>query len=1077
MSSRDRSNGEKTEFGPGKTALYYNNVGLFSDPFLEDRLPNLEKYYNNPSTSYLNDFWNVDETDATKFNEAFQDIMTLWNKLDQDVPKFCAKERQLQNSWIDKIFEILGWTIELEETSSKYGINNYPDYALFASEADWKKSKDLSGNNKFKRATAVADAKDWGISLDGKGFSNKNPSFQIINYLKQTDKNWGILTDGKYWRIYSLRSDSKHTTYYEIDLEKILAAGDYQRFKYFFNFFRVEAFVIDAKLSDRSFLDFVFEDGQVYSKRVEKNLQERVYNVVSSICQGYLENYPNPNESELKLIYEYSMYYLFKLMFVLNCESKGLLEVNKQDDYYEFSLRKKCIEIKEQHDQGKNWSNQPRTYNYINDLFNLLKNGDSSIGVHGFGNEPFEIGSDKFYLKNRISDAFLNAALLELACDKGDDGELQFIDYKILSPDHIGSLFEGLLEFNLIKIGKKIDLVNTKGDRKSSGSYYTPDYLVDHIVEETMSELTSNKNVTDILKLKVIDPSMGSGHFLLGVVKYLEKSIIQLQEEDSKVKGAIEFDKIRKVVLKNCVFGVDINTLAVQLAKFSLWIYSSQKGDFLEELDDQFVASNTLLDTLDWNKLFKGQISIGKIDAVVGNPPYIGEKGNKKIFQMVKNTAWGENFYQGKMDYFYFFFHKTLDILKPGGRASLVSTNYYGTATGALNLRKDLKKRSTITQIINFNELKIFKGAQGQHNQVTFFTKVTDKNYECKAYLSSAKGACDREKLAELITDKNQFLIPNEELYQGEDCQILINSESNNKILNSIVEKFKKCPKRLESIADINTGADVTISDIKKSHLKKFKGDFVEHDGVFVLSQKELLALQLSKKELEAIKPYIKCSNINKYFTKISADKSLIYFTWEDSIVGFPSIEKHLKKFKHILTDQMERYGEAYPWFALHRPRKQSMFEHKNKLIVPYRSKDNTFSFCSQPAYSSRDVLFIVPTGDVGAKELSVLFNSKAYYLWLYTNGKRKGSALELYQNPLSQLPIPTMSESIRGKLLDMFAQIEQMKASADVVLKAEKLVASILGFSEKESEYIFEFYEKNYVPGKTEEDESLEVA
>ena len=90
--------GEKTEFGPGKTALYYNNVGLFSDPFLEDRLPNLEEYYKNPSTRFLNEYWNIDESDASKYNKALQDILDLWNDLDQDIPSYCANERQLQNS-------------------------------------------------------------------------------------------------------------------------------------------------------------------------------------------------------------------------------------------------------------------------------------------------------------------------------------------------------------------------------------------------------------------------------------------------------------------------------------------------------------------------------------------------------------------------------------------------------------------------------------------------------------------------------------------------------------------------------------------------------------------------------------------------------------------------------------------------------------------------------------------------------------------------------------------------------------------------------------------------------------------
>lgn len=692
--------GEKTEFGPGKTALYYNNKGLFSDPFLEDRLPNLEKFYNNPSTRFLNEYWNIDESDSIKYNRAFQDILDLWNKLDQNVPKYCSKERQVQNTWIDPIFRILGWTIELEETSSKHGVTNFPDYALFANVEDWKKFKELSDGTKFKRATAVADAKDWGVSLDGKGNTNKNPSFQIINYLKQTDKQWGILTDGKYWRIYSLRSDSKHTTFYEIDLEKILASGDFQRFKYFYNFFRVEAFVVDAKLSDRSFLDFVFEDGKFYAQLVDKNLKERVYKVVNSICQGFIANQKEPTDLELQEIYSNSMYYLFKLMFVLNCESKGLLEVNKQDDYYEFSLRKKCLELKEQLESGKNWSSQPRTYNFVNDLFTLLNTGDEKIGVHGFGNEPFEIGTSGFYSKNRIGDDFLNSALLDLSCDRDDEGNLQFIDYKILSPDHIGSLFEGLLEFSLVRTGKKIELMNTNGERKATGAFYTPDYVVDYVIEETLKNEIKGRSPKEVLMLKVIDPAMGSGHFLLGILKYLEHTIVELQSTDTKIKDALEFDTIRKQVLRNCIFGLDINPLATQLAKFSLWIYSSQKGDSLEPLSDQLSTTDSLSPSEKVIEAFSGHSLQGGFDAVVGNPPWGAELSNEQ------REALSLRFPEvsvGCTNSFKFFCDQAFRLLKKDGKFGFIIPNTFLVQPKYSDLKKFFLRKDTL-KVINLGD-------------------------------------------------------------------------------------------------------------------------------------------------------------------------------------------------------------------------------------------------------------------------------------------------------------------------------------------------------------------------------------
>lgn len=1074
--------GEKTEFGPGKTALYYNNVGLFADPFLEERLPNLEKYYNHPSTKFLHNFWNIEESkNASNYETAFQEILSLWNELDQDIPKYCKKERQLQNSWIDKIFKILGWEYELEESSQKHGITNFPDYTLFATKEDWKKSKNSSSNLKFKSALAVADAKDWGIPLDGKGATNQNPSFQIINYLKQTDKQWGILTDGKYWRIYSLRSESKHTTYYEVDLEKILATQDYSRFKYFYNFFRVEAFINDSRLNDRTFLDFVFEDGKFYSQRVEKNLQERVYRVVNSICQGFLETYKEPSEEDLKEVYEYSMYYLFKLMFVLNCESKGLLEVNKQDDYYEFSLRKICMDIKDQFEAKKTWSGQPKTYNHINDLFVLLKAGDSRIGVHGFGEEPFEIGSEEFYSKHRISDEFLNKAILDLSCDFDEEDNLQFIDYKILSPDHIGSLFEGLLEFNLIKKGRKVELLNTKGDRKATGSYYTPEYLVDYIVEEVVSPLINKKDVSEITKLKILDPSMGSGHFLLGVVKFLEKTITEIQDSNEKVKGAIEFDKIRKEVLKNCVFGIDINPLATQLAKFSLWIYTSQKGDSLEALSDQLVCSNALLDSLDYKEVFRNQIKPGSLDAIVGNPPYIGEKGNKEIFQKVKETGFGKAYYQGKMDYFYFFFHKTLDLLRENGRSGLVSTNYFGTASGAKTLRADLAKRSTVWKIVNFNNLKIFKGAQGQHNQVTFFSKGIDKKIDCDLFYSIKTGACSLEVLESILAkDKtcvNYKKIKNSEVFEGQEKYIRVSVDGSDEvkpILDTMAE-YNKC---MDQYYRINNGVHSQADYLspKKSKLANDKSK-VEGDGIYVLDEtnptdQKILAAIKKSPEKKYLSPFFKNSDVDFFKTKETTKKWLIYINKKnDDIDQMPIIKKHLSGFKTIIDEA----SDNAPY--LHRPKTKSDFLGK-KIVVSQRNKFNKFGLNSVPWFASADVYFITEqeNSPYSLEALLCMLNSKAYYVWFYFKGKRKGEALELYKTPLGESPLPKLSAKQVEKLEEFCAKLSKEYTEKDFDTLND-YIYKIYNFSDSQIEFINKFYNEKVSTGDELVDDVDEAA
>ena len=127
-------------------------------------------------------------------------------------------------------------------------------------------------------------------------------------------------------------------------------------------------------------------------------------------------------------------------------------------------------------------------------------------------------------------------------------------------------------------------------------------------------------------------------------------------------------------------------------------------------------------------------------DVVIGNPPYIGERRNEKIFHDVARTEFGKNFYTRWMDYFYFFFHKGIDLGKSKCIIAFITTNYFFTATGANKLRKDLHERTTIRNIINFNELKIFESSQGQHNAITIAIKERSRTYKAKNCITEKTG-------------------------------------------------------------------------------------------------------------------------------------------------------------------------------------------------------------------------------------------------------------------------------------------------------------------------------------------------
>jgi len=423
-------------------------------------------------------------------------------------------------------------------------------------------------------------------------------------------------------------------------------------------------------------------------------------------------------------------------------------------------------------------------------------------------------------------------------------------------------------------------------------------------------------------------------------------------------------------------------------------------------------------------------------DIIITNPPYIGEKGHKEIFREIKKGTLGK-YYQGKMDLFYFFFHLALDIGKQNSQIAFITTNYYSTAYGAKKLRQEFKENTIIRILINFNELKIFESALGQHNMITILKKVQDKDFIAKTCITKRTGNATSTILESIVSwqdDKTDYFeVAQKDLYDGDECYIRHagNSVISDDPIQVVLRKLKDNNELLGGLFYINSGADITISRITGKHLEEFNGNFKENDGVFVLSNAEIGRLHLDSDEHKIAKQFIKNSDIYSFGVKFTDDK-LLYLRWEDNINKYTNIKKHLSRFKEILEDQQNRYGETYPWFALHRPREQNIFESE-KILVPYRSNQNIFGYANYPLYSSRDVFFITKReNSISLKYILALLNSKLYYIWLYHRGKRKGETLELYQKPLSEVPIKKISESEQNPFIEIVDKILSITKSSD---------------------------------------------
>lgn len=429
-----------------------------------------------------------------------------------------------------------------------------------------------------------------------------------------------------------------------------------------------------------------------------------------------------------------------------------------------------------------------------------------------------------------------------------------------------------------------------------------------------------------------------------------------------------------------------------------------------------------------WHLFFREIFESGGFDIVIANPPYVGVKGNSSTFDLVKTGRFSK-YSKGRAELFYYFFHLAIEILKNGGTSCFITTNYFPTATDANLLRTHLKESTTLLKFLNFNELRIFSTAPGQHNAITLFKKG---KYQKNLFAvdSNSGGKISDGKFQSIVfgndINSSYYTTPQDEIFEGEESYIRIKGVfGSNPELKGIYEKFNSCP-RLEELAHVRQGLRTGIDKISDSHRKKYNTSHPKGTGVFIVSKTEK---EYANLESDIIKDLYKNSDIDHYFTHKGSDLFLLYVdkTLDENSFKrmYPNSYKHLSKFEDVIKDIRSKNNEdVKDWFTLDRPRERWVFE-KEKVVAPQRSKQNKFGYSSGDFYASADVYYIIPhDSEISAKYLTVLLNSSIYYFWFYNKGKRKGDMLELYQKPLSEAPIFITSRM--NKYLEFFEQVKE---------------------------------------------------
>ena len=321
------------------------------------------------------------------------------------------------------------------------------------------------------------------------------------------------------------------------------------------------------------------------------------------------------------------------------------------------------------------------------------------------------------------------------------------------------------------------------------------------------------------------------------------------------------------------------------------------------------------------------------------------------------------------------------------------------------------------------------------------FSKGND-NCKCQVMDVHKKGALNPLMFASIISQKDEDSIyaeiAQEDIFDGEENYIRLQNCSGNNPLSSLLDKIQLGNNTLGNIAEVNAGIMGGCDSITNHNMKYVDAEYIQcndirkDDGVFVLDCsyfRDSDTIQLVQ-NYPFYKDFYKNSDISRYCTNEATTKRLIFSSSDTPLSEQEIIKSCLSIYQPILTKIREINNEKTEyWHQLRRGTAHPHIFMCAKIVCPQRSKTNTFGYNECDWYASADVYYITnPNKDYHIKYILGLLNSKLYYVWLYHKGKRKGETLELYQKPLSEIPIKKASSDIQNSIAKIVDEIMDLK-------------------------------------------------
>ncbi|MHC5078469.1 MAG: Eco57I restriction-modification methylase domain-containing protein [Planctomycetota bacterium] len=443
----------------------------------------------------------------------------------------------------------------------------------------------------------------------------------IERSLEATGLRWAILLAGPLLRLYRAGMGITRT-FLEVNTPALCENDDPAEWEVFWNLFRHEAFV-------SGFLDRIGEESHLFASRVGDDLRACASRALVSLVEGFLAHPDNrkiPGTSA-QALFEEGMFLLYRMLFILVAESRDLLPLSNPLYREAYSLHhlRDLVEAESPESRGTYF------WESLKSLFSLIGGGarSTALTLPPYDGRLFSPERTPRFNGAILFDPAVREAILALSLapplGKEKEGR-ERVSFEALGIPQLGSIYEGLLALEPRLDGEdggkrewRFSLRQSGVGRKTTGAFYTPEAFTATLVRKTLTPLVAGKSSEEILQLKILDPAMGSGAFLLQAARFLGEAYGRaLCREGRRLENAEEdgLAQAKRLVAENCLYGVDLLPLAVELAKVSLWLDTAASGKPLTFLDHRFRVGNSLIGA----RLTPGPDGFAEIDSVSGPP-------------------------------------------------------------------------------------------------------------------------------------------------------------------------------------------------------------------------------------------------------------------------------------------------------------------------------------------------------------------------------------------------------------------------------------------------------------------------